>query len=708
MDTAASHHTLREEFSHIKKQLEQIKIIVDRGLSQHTQSRISTRHSRRTVESPISAWARDLQEKLESICAKVASMESVLAVDQSRRTEQQIGHGGPDRMTANEPVANVVTTDQTRQQRGNDEPHLTLPSSSSIAPSPSSSLPSSPSSPPSSLPSPSLSPSPHSLLIHDAIWDAPIILLKSPLPEIRLVTPSTDEAIAAITQLSAHDGNKVSISRDTDLAKLALVSLDENVYFRNLVEPGSMKGSCHVTIDRCKAPVEWPDTSQVTLRPTDSEMEEAFENFISNPPQRVSYYGGCASEMIDNFLSPLGKTLPDISHANIPYFHIGEEFSSTPFHREDANFWSCNIVEFGWKLWIIIRDTVKFEQFIKKNWQTNDCRNFLRHLDLMLSPSLLRQEAIAFDIYCAGRGEMIITPPGVYHQVLNYSPCIALSINFLLPNQQILPDGFKVCQDCGLYPWNDKEGVATVPRLSEIDDAQNYASKLKRRAPTLLEGLKRKTRAQHETEHAIDSIRALYPDCIPAYDILEPPPFQVIKLAVGIRSMMTINHIKALTQSVCQYTAISTFTPSQEDRLSLCGRVLNDASRRSNFSSTRLRIAELELILEVNARKPGYLKNIPPKIRSDLMTRFSWTGRQLQIHLERGKAWARLCGHNKTLLCFLPSKGNSLGLDIEQYKALEDADLSQLHNLLSDDHARHFFKLAEQPQEAILCLRPGG
>lgn len=691
MAHASSSHPLWEEVRQIKRGLEEAKAIVDGGFPQSSQPHTSTRHGRHRVSQPRPKWARDLQTLLRNLSVKITCMEKTLQPLRSQEAEQNEGGGQHKEHltpigfvhddTVTEDRLNATTTEQQMSIDGSRN----SPSSHTTVSSP-------------------------SLFMCDVIWDATVTLTKSPARPICLRSPSTEEAISAIKLLSSYEGDKAFISRGTNLAGLASVTLDDDVYFQNVVHPGDVKGSCHVTVDRGGASVKWPDTSQTVPRPTEAEVEEAFEDFVSSPPGRVAYYGGCASAVEDNFLSPLGKTLPsDITRANTPYFHIGEKFSGTSLHREDANFWSCNIVEFGWKLWIIIRDTTKLEQFAQKHWQTNDCGNFLRHLNLMLCPSLLRREGIAFDIYCAGQGEMVITPPGTYHQVLNYSPCIALSVNFLLPDQSPFPDDFKVCEDCGLYPWNGKKGVKTVPRPSKAvvgsSSCQDATPESKRKAVTSLESPLRKTRARLEMEKTIHNLKALYPGSIPAYDLLQPPPPRVMTLAVGIRSMMTDDHIEYLTTSITQYKCISALSPSPaEDRLSLCGRVLNDAVQRSEFSNTRLRIAELELVLEVNARKPGYLKNTPTDLRAELMRRFSWTDRQLSNHLERGKAWIRLCGANKTLLCFIPHRGNRLDLDLGQYKALNDADLSHFHHLLSDDRARGFFSSARNLQEAILCL----
>jgi hypothetical protein len=667
---------LREEIAEIKKGLEEITVIVRKSFSASGLTRASTHHRRDRPSHSAPRWAQDLQTVLTAIRAKVDSVEKKLLLP-----GQRSGEGQPKVTTAE---GHSISSALAREGRA----HMNVEAGRS--PSPNTPR--------------SLEPS------QDAFPDKGIVLRKPSMSDIRISPPSPTAVLDALTQLIGHDSfdGRVFISRHTDLDKLTLVSLDDGIYFQNLVRPGDVQGACHVTIDQQKAPVAWPDTSLALPRPTQDEMREAFEEFVSNPPERVSYYGGCASAFTDHFLSPLGKTLPEtISHANVPYFHVGERLSSTPCHVEDANFWSCNIVEFGWKLWIIIHDTAKFEDFVRKNWQTNDCRNFVRHVDLVISPSRLQKENIAFDLFCAGRGDMIITRPGVYHQVLNYTPCIALSVNFILPGEPFLPDHFEVCQDCGLYPLKGSSGVEVVPARPKPTrtTSESHTMKPKRKADVATESAGRKTRARNDLDEALGDIRAMNPDCVPPYDPRHPPPVHVLRLAAAIRHKMTNAYLQQLRDRMSCYRQKSTFTflPS-EDRLLIHGRILNDAAIQSEFSKLRLRIAELEFVKEATTRRPGHLKRLPADVRQDLIRRLGWSERQFSSHLERGKAWIRLCGNYTTLLCFLPEKGNELGIHIKQYLALDDSDLAQLHVLLSDEQAERVFAAAETAQHQVLFL----
>ncbi|KAH7123426.1 JmjC domain-containing protein, partial [Dactylonectria estremocensis] len=121
-----------------------------------------------------------------------------------------------------------------------------------------------------------------------------------------------------------------------------------------------------------------------------------------------------------------------VTGINSEFYHIGSRYSSTAFHCEDTNLQSCNVTDYGWKVWLIVKThhTAKFEEFVGDTWGGCKCQQFIRHLNLLIAPSRLRKEGIEFDIRCTGRGEMIITEAYQYHYTMNYSESVARSINF--------------------------------------------------------------------------------------------------------------------------------------------------------------------------------------------------------------------------------------------------------------------------------------
>jgi hypothetical protein len=146
-----------------------------------------------------------------------------------------------------------------------------------------------------------------------------------------------------------------------------------------------------------------------------------------------------------------------IDGVNTPHWHAGEKLSGTSTHKEDMGFRSLNLCVLGWKLWIMVRtgSTQAFEKYIKRAWKPGTCDEFVRHCSLLVDPEVLQHEGIEFDI----PGDLIVTQPRQYHSVLNVTKSLALSINFLFPGEPIIPEGVRVCPECGLYPLNDKNFI---------------------------------------------------------------------------------------------------------------------------------------------------------------------------------------------------------------------------------------------------------
>ncbi|KAF4543007.1 Transcription factor jumonji aspartyl beta-hydroxylase protein [Lasiodiplodia theobromae] len=94
--------------------------------------------------------------------------------------------------------------------------------------------------------------------------------------------------------------------------------------------------------------------------------------------------------------------------------------SATGIHVEDAFLGSANVVLAG-------------------------APKFVRHLNALLSPKLLDEWMIPYQIVSCSAGEMIITLPGAYHQVVNAGANYAQAINFAMPDWSGPPDGYRFC-----------------------------------------------------------------------------------------------------------------------------------------------------------------------------------------------------------------------------------------------------------------------
>lgn len=356
-----------------------------------------------------------------------------------------------------------------------------------------------------------------------------------------------ERLVPALAKIVRHPNfsNKISVTATPlDLARLerAMRENDLDCTSQDYVAGPDGSGYSNLYISADKSEFKWPDFSQAIEKPTDDEVEEFLEGVVGHPQKdRVHYCCGVASVPFDNPLHP-GEVLArfeDLTIANEQYYHAGWSRSATPFHCEDAGFWSCNRTEVGWKVWIMIPEhhTAKFEKFIRRNWTCGQCDQFVRHCNILIAPSRLREEGIDFDIHCSGPGDMIITKPRQYHAVVNFLSCFARSINFLLPGEEPLPEKLLVCKDCGLYPLHPKHShVQVVGAVERLPRRAN-----KRKATDSQRNTRTSSALTREINETVELIKGIDPMCsIPPYDASDLPKPKILKLAAAIRSLPVV------------------------------------------------------------------------------------------------------------------------------------------------------------------------
>ncbi|GME36518.1 Aspartyl beta-hydroxylase [Neofusicoccum parvum] len=173
----------------------------------------------------------------------------------------------------------------------------------------------------------------------------------------------------------------------------------------------------------------------------------------------------------------LKKTARPIPGVHTSYLYIsGSRKSSSPLHVEDAFLGSINLVLAGApKVWLMVepRFRAKLEERVRQHLvetdleseeegeydeednedqddeggdhrgeddQDNDqdddlqydgpCSQFVRHQSSLLSPKLLDSWGIPYRIVVCEAGQMMVTLPGAYHEVVNAGPNMAMAINF--------------------------------------------------------------------------------------------------------------------------------------------------------------------------------------------------------------------------------------------------------------------------------------
>ncbi|KUI63585.1 Lysine-specific demethylase 4 [Cytospora mali] len=284
-----------------------------------------------------------------------------------------------------------------------------------------------------------------------------------PEEQFCLTTPELGERlIPSLMKMMKQDGfaGKITIQNigHVDWADLGRTIKPAKKYdFQGVVyTPGSSgKGISHLHLSPIPRRFRSPDFSQPVDKPSQRDIDKYLEDLTSTPPtEPISYYvGPPISPAFNSLLHPGSDILQlgPIPGVTELYWHAGNRGSGTAFHCEDASFRSCNLTLFGWKLWILIREshTDKFEAWIKRQLRAGSCDQFVRHCNVLISPARLQAEGIGFDIQCAGPGQMVITAPRQYHAVVNLTACFAIAINFLLPGEQVRH--WPLCEDCGLY-----------------------------------------------------------------------------------------------------------------------------------------------------------------------------------------------------------------------------------------------------------------
>ncbi|EON69796.1 hypothetical protein W97_09059 [Coniosporium apollinis CBS 100218] len=129
--------------------------------------------------------------------------------------------------------------------------------------------------------------------------------------------------------------------------------------------------------------------------------------------------------------------------------------SPATLHIEDGLLGSINLVVAGHpKIWLMVAasDREKLETAVQNAFRkTTACSQFVRHKNLVLSPSLLDRWGISYQVVECRAGELVVTLPGAYHQVVNQGPNIAEAVNFALEdNWTSPPSDYVYCseQDC--------------------------------------------------------------------------------------------------------------------------------------------------------------------------------------------------------------------------------------------------------------------
>eukprot|EP00873_Tetraselmis_striata_P015254 jgi/Tetstr1/435518/TSEL_024422.t1 len=185
----------------------------------------------------------------------------------------------------------------------------------------------------------------------------------------------------------------------------------------------------------------------------DTLLERAFWSSITiNPPMYGSdnpwslfdpklRWGWNLRDLGDMLQDPRIPAIPGVTTPMV-YFGMWKSFFS--WHTEDCDLYSINYLHSGApKAWYCISpvDRPKFEAMARKEFPAlyANCKGFMRHKDLMFSPSMLRTHNVPFMQAKQEEGEFVVLNAGAYHAGFNMGFNCAEAINFALP--EWLPHG---------------------------------------------------------------------------------------------------------------------------------------------------------------------------------------------------------------------------------------------------------------------------
>ena len=138
---------------------------------------------------------------------------------------------------------------------------------------------------------------------------------------------------------------------------------------------------------------------------------------------------------IKSILNNISEITNVIQGVTTTYCYVGTEKTVAPFHTEDANLLSLNImVEGKPKEWWFIpsSNSKKFEEFLNKRYQKNEvgCPNVASHKDIFPNPSELAKNNIDYYTFQQKPGDVVITAPNAYHGIINTGLNTNVAINF--------------------------------------------------------------------------------------------------------------------------------------------------------------------------------------------------------------------------------------------------------------------------------------
>jgi hypothetical protein len=174
---------------------------------------------------------------------------------------------------------------------------------------------------------------------------------------------------------------------------------------------------------------------------------------------------------LSNLLNQVTVKMPGV---NSPYLYVGMWKSTFAWHVEDMDLFSINYIHFGApKQWYVIPSEYrqKFEQVEQSLFpaEAKSCSEFLRHKNVLISPSTLAHYSIPLHRCVQEAGEIILTFPNGYHAGFNLGYNCAESVNFATERWV---DIGKMAKSCACVVDSVRIDVAGIFNSGDVTDQQ--------------------------------------------------------------------------------------------------------------------------------------------------------------------------------------------------------------------------------------------
>ena len=180
------------------------------------------------------------------------------------------------------------------------------------------------------------------------------------------------------------------------------------------------------------APTHSDDSDDDATRRASDDATEGSEGSGSSSVTTPGWDVSRLDSLLSRTLKEKNITLDGV---NSSYLYFGMWRALFAWHTEDCDLYSVNYLHYGApKFWYAVapEDRERFEilaqGMVPEMWRA--CPEFLRHKELLISPTLLEQNGIPFTRMMQKPGEFVVTYPGSYHSGFNCGYNCAESCNF--------------------------------------------------------------------------------------------------------------------------------------------------------------------------------------------------------------------------------------------------------------------------------------